>query len=61
MYHEKKYYDDNDPEISDYDFDMKIKRLEDLEEKFPEFKHTDSPTDRVGKEILEYGDNALDI
>lgn len=52
-YHEKKYYDDNAPEITDYDFDMKLKRLEELEEKFPEFKHSESPTERVGRENLE--------
>ena len=52
-YHEKKYYDDNDPEITDYDFDMKLKRLEELEEQFPEFKHSESPTERVGRENLE--------
>ena len=53
VYHEKKYYDDNDPEITDYDFDMKLKRLEELEEQFPEFKHSESPTERVGRENLE--------
>ena len=52
-YHEKKYYEDNDPEISDYDFDMKLKRLEELEKQFPEFKQSESPTERVGRENLE--------
>ena len=51
-YHEKKYYDDNDPEISDYEFDMKLKRLEELEEQFPEFKHSETPTERVGREEI---------
>ena len=29
-YHEKKYYVDNDPQISDYEFDMLVKELEKL-------------------------------
>jgi hypothetical protein len=52
-YHEKKYYEDNDPEISDYDFDMKLKRLEELEKQFPEFKQSESPTERVGRGDLK--------
>ena len=57
VYHEKKYYEDHAPEISDYEFDMKMKRLEELEEKFPEFKHSESPTARVGSEGLNTLDN----
>ena len=36
-YHEKKYYVDNDPQISDYEFDMLVKELQELEKHHPEF------------------------
>jgi|YelNatPaOPRAMG01_1025707.scaffolds.fasta_scaffold38326_2 DNA ligase (NAD+) len=47
-YHNRKYYIDAMPEISDYEFDMMMKELIDLEEKYPEFKTPDSPSQRVG-------------
>ena len=48
-YHEKLYYTDPDNvEISDYDYDMKMKRLEQLEEWFPQFTKGSSPSTRVG-------------
>ena len=37
--------------ISDYEFDQKLKQLEDLEKKYPQFATPDSPTQRVGGEI----------
>ncbi|MGM0409432.1 MAG: NAD-dependent DNA ligase LigA [Bacillota bacterium] len=52
-YHEHKYYVLDNPEISDSEFDKKMKELEELEEKFPEFKSADSPTQRVGGEVLD--------
>jgi DNA ligase (NAD+) len=52
-YHEKKYYVDNDPQISDYEFDLLIKKLEKLEREFPEFITPESPTQRVGEQPLE--------
>ncbi len=52
-YHEKKYYVDNDPQISDYEFDMLAKELEKLEKQFPELVTPESPTQRVGEEPLE--------
>lgn len=52
IYHERKYYVDNDPQISDYEFDLLIKELEDLEEQFPELVTPDSPTQRVGEQAL---------
>jgi NAD-dependent DNA ligase len=36
VFHEKKYYVENDPQISDYEFDMLIKELINLERQFPE-------------------------
>jgi|DewCreStandDraft_4_1066084.scaffolds.fasta_scaffold03295_15 DNA ligase (NAD+) len=52
-YHNQKYYVDAEPEISDYDYDMLMKELIELEEKYPELKTPDSPTQRVGGEPLK--------
>ena len=52
-YHAKKYYVDNAPEISDYDYDMLYRRLEELEAPHPEFFDPSSPTQRVGGSPLE--------
>jgi len=53
IYHERKYYVDNDPQISDYEFDLLIKQLQDLEEQFPDLITPDSPTQRVGEQPLK--------
>jgi len=53
FYHEKKYYVDNDPQISDYEFDQLMAELQDLEEAFPEFITPDSPTRRIGEQPVE--------
>lgn len=50
-YHNYLYYQESRSEISDYEFDMKLKRLERLEKEFPEYKQEDSPTQRVGGTI----------
>lgn len=47
-YHSRKYYTEDDPEISDYEYDMLYRRLESLEAEFPELVTPDSPTQRVG-------------
>lgn len=47
-YHSQKYYTEDDPEISDYEYDMLYRRLEDLEAQFPDLVTEDSPTKRVG-------------
>ena len=47
-YHNKKYYDEDAPEITDYDYDMLSRRLRALEAEHPEFADPDSPTRRVG-------------
>ena len=53
-YHENLYYTDPDNvEISDYDYDMKMKDLERLEKENPEFKSEESPSVRVGFEGSE--------
>ena len=52
-YHEYKYYVEAQPEISDYEFDMLMKRLQELEARFPELITPDSPTQRVGEKPVE--------
>lgn len=47
----RRYYVDNAPVLSDFDFDMLMKELEALENEFPEFMTADSPTGRVGSDI----------
>ena len=51
--HNHLYYVENNPELSDYDFDLKLKELEDLESKHPEFDSPNSPTKRVGGDITK--------
>lgn len=52
-YHNYRYYVLSDPVISDYDFDIRLKRLIALEEKYPELITPDSPTQRVGGQPIE--------
>ena len=47
-YHNKRYYDDDDPEISDYEYDMLNQKLKNYEKDYPEFITKDSPTQKVG-------------
>ena len=47
-YHSKLYYENDAPEISDYEYDMMFRRLRELEAKHPELNNTDSPTNIVG-------------
>ena len=47
-YHAKKYYDEDEPEISDFEYDMLMLELRNLEEKFPEFLSNESLTQKVG-------------
>ncbi|MEO8216143.1 MAG: NAD-dependent DNA ligase LigA [Acidobacteriota bacterium] len=51
--HERLYYVDHESEISDYDFDQMMKRLEELERAHPQFASTTSPTSRVGGAPVE--------
>ncbi len=51
--HNYRYYVLAQPVISDYEFDLLMKRLEELERQFPEFITPDSPTQRVGGEPLK--------
>jgi DNA ligase (NAD+) len=52
-YHEKKYYVDNNPQISDFEFDRLVKDLDRLEGQFPELITPESPTQRVGEKPVE--------
>ncbi len=47
-YHSQKYYDEDNPEISDYEYDSLMRELMELEEKHPQLIAFDSPTHRVG-------------
>ena len=47
-YHSKKYYDEDAPEISDYEYDMLLRELEELEERFPSLQSDASLTRTVG-------------
>ena len=47
-YHNEKYYNDDAPEISDYEYDMMQRELRALEKEHPELADADSPTQRVG-------------
>lgn len=47
-YHNKKYYENDEPEIEDFEYDKLLHQLIDLEEKYPEIVTADSPTHRVG-------------
>jgi DNA ligase (NAD+) len=53
LYHEKKYYVDNDPQISDAEFDRLVSDLAGLEARFPSLVTPESPTQRVGEKPLE--------
>lgn len=47
-HHNKKYYDDDAPEISDYEYDKLMRRLKEIEAEYPEFITPTSPTQTVG-------------
>ena len=47
-YHIERYYNDDNPEIEDYEYDMLMRELKELEDKNPELITSDSPTHRVG-------------
>lgn len=52
-YHARKYYDEDKPEISDFEYDMLMVELRNLENEFPEFKSLESLTQKVGGHIKE--------
>lgn len=52
-HHDHKYYVEDNPEISDYEYDQLVKELEGLEEQFPDLITPDSPTQRVSGEAVK--------
>lgn len=48
LYHNERYYNQDNPEISDYEYDMMMQELKALEQKHPEYVTSDSPTQKVG-------------
>ena len=51
--HNKKYHQDNNPSISDAEYDELVRGAIEIEKEFPEFKQTNSPTDLVGSAPLD--------
>ena len=49
--HSRRYYDEDAPTISDFEYDRLIHRLADLEEQYPQYRTPDSPTQRVGGRV----------
>ncbi len=58
-YHNYKYYAEDSPEISDFEFDALLAELEELEKKYPEYKKPNSPTARVGGEAVKGFDKVV--
>lgn len=52
-YHAQKYYDQDKPEISDFEYDMLMVELRNLEKEFPEFQSKASLTQKVGGHVKE--------
>ncbi|MBL7775790.1 MAG: NAD-dependent DNA ligase LigA, partial [Saprospiraceae bacterium] len=53
QYHEWRYYVQNDPVVSDFEYDQLYKQLEQLERQYPELITPDSPTQRVSPDLTE--------
>ena len=51
--HNRKYYELDSPDISDYEYDMMLRKLQRLEEEHPEYRKNYSPTLRVGGKALD--------
>ena len=47
-----RYYVLDDPNITDFEYDQMLRRLENLEAQYPELAQADSPTKRVGGQAL---------
>ena len=52
-YHNEKYYNQDAPEIEDFEYDNLMKELIKLEEENPSLKRIDSPSNRVGGKALD--------
>lgn len=58
-YHSKKYYVDDAPEISDFEYDKMMRELETLEQQYPQYLSPLSPTQRVGGVPLDKFDTVV--
>lgn len=58
-YHSRKYYVDDMPEISDFEFDTLFSQLVEYEQKYPEFASENSPTKRVGGNPIDKFDKVI--
>ena len=47
----RRYYVENAPTMSDFEYDTLMHELEDLESRFPQFRTPDSPTQKVGSDL----------
>ena len=52
-YYAKKYYDDDNPEISDFEYDMLMVELRNLEKEYPDLLSKESLTQKVGGHVKE--------
>ena len=52
-YHAQKYYDEDQPEIADFEYDLLMVELRNLEKEFPQFQSKDSLTQKVGGHVKE--------
>jgi len=52
-YHAKKYYDEDEPEISDFEYDILMNELKNLEKQYPDLIDSDSLTQKVGGTVKE--------
>jgi len=50
--HDYKYYVENKPEISDQQYDSILNKLKDIEKEYPQFSSKDSPTQKIGEQVL---------
>lgn len=53
IFHAKKYYEQDAPEITDFEYDALSRQLRQLEAQYPQFARPDSPTQRIGGQPLE--------
>ncbi len=55
--HNRRYYIDNQPSVSDFEFDLLMQELQTLEAKFPQLSSEDSPTKKVGSDLASLSEN----
>ena len=56
----RRYYVDNAPVMSDFEFDTLLRELADLEDEYPQFKSSDSPTMHVGSDLGGASDSSAE-